>query len=311
MPEVLRQAADQLTWYLRGHARHLRGRRVTWTRSAMINRDEACRVTKSLWLSYAWTDNEDQQVEFIAQELSDAGLNVKMDRWTLQAGNRLWDQIESMIQDSTKSDAWAIYATDSSLSSQPCREEYAYALDRALSPRGVAFPVIGIFSGHVDHALIPAGIRTRLYVRTSDPDWQERVVAAVEGRPIQATQARLEPYVLNVHQIRTESGKVRFAVEVRPRLDVWNPFVVAIPAAEKDRVNPSLQVGPTNQPGLGGIMWNITIGFTNDQEWWFGSVGMPVSKSQSAYLVCDSLPSRLLFGTSPPPPQYIVTFGNW
>ena len=32
------------------------------------------------WITYAW-DNEDQTIEFVAQELKAAGLNVKLDRW--------------------------------------------------------------------------------------------------------------------------------------------------------------------------------------------------------------------------------------
>ena len=33
------------------------------------------------WITYAWKDNEDQMIEFVAQELEAAGLNVKLDRW--------------------------------------------------------------------------------------------------------------------------------------------------------------------------------------------------------------------------------------
>ena len=33
------------------------------------------------WITYAWKDNEDQMIEFVAQKLEAAGLNVKLDRW--------------------------------------------------------------------------------------------------------------------------------------------------------------------------------------------------------------------------------------
>jgi hypothetical protein len=33
------------------------------------------------WITYAWKDNEDQMIEFVAQELGAAGLDVKLDRW--------------------------------------------------------------------------------------------------------------------------------------------------------------------------------------------------------------------------------------
>src|SRR5688572_20702875 len=97
----------------------------------------------TLWITYAWKDNENRDVDFIAQELEGAGVRVKLDRWNVQAGKRLWPQIEQFIQDPAESDAWAIYATPNSLGSQPCQEEFAYALDRALRARDVEFPVIG------------------------------------------------------------------------------------------------------------------------------------------------------------------------
>jgi hypothetical protein len=117
----------------------------------------------TIWMTYSWTDNQSGDVDFIAQELKDTGLNVKLDRWNIKAGMRLWDQIEEFIQEPTQCDAWLLVATQASLGSEPCREEYAYALDRALNSRGTAFPVIALFPATVDDSLIPAGIRTRLY----------------------------------------------------------------------------------------------------------------------------------------------------
>ncbi len=91
---------------------------------------------KSIWITYAWNDNVDGDVDFTAQELIRKGLDVKLDRWNLTAGKRLWGQIESFIQDPSKSDGWLLYATQASLGSQACKEEFAYALDRALHTRG-------------------------------------------------------------------------------------------------------------------------------------------------------------------------------
>src|SRR4030042_2101445 len=137
---------------------------------------------KSIWLTYAWDDNKDSDIDFTAQELIRTGLDVKLDRWNLTAGKRLWEQIESFIQDPTKSDGWLLYATQASLGNEKCKEEFAYALDRALSTRGGDFPIIALFPVSVDNALIPVGIKTRIFVSLTDPDWKERVVAAVERR---------------------------------------------------------------------------------------------------------------------------------
>ena len=53
-----------------------------------------------------------------------------------------------------------IYVTRKSLNSEPCREEVAYALDRALQTRGDAFPLIRIFPERADLTLIPGAIAT-------------------------------------------------------------------------------------------------------------------------------------------------------
>jgi len=52
----------------------------------------------TIWLTYRWDDNKDQDVDFLAHELVAAGLTVKLDRWNLGAGRRLWEQIENFIQ---------------------------------------------------------------------------------------------------------------------------------------------------------------------------------------------------------------------
>jgi hypothetical protein len=51
-----------------------------------------------LWLTYAWKDNEVEQVDFVAQELRKAGLDVRVDRVALVAGRRLWPQIAEHIE---------------------------------------------------------------------------------------------------------------------------------------------------------------------------------------------------------------------
>ncbi len=69
----------------------------------------------SLWITYAWADNGDRDVDFLAQELGRAGLIVRLDRWSLPVGQRLWDHIADFITNPAQSDGWAIYATAHSL----------------------------------------------------------------------------------------------------------------------------------------------------------------------------------------------------
>ena len=153
----------------------------------------------TVWVTYAWSDNENGDIDFVAQELERAGLTVKLDRWNLTAGKRLWEQIDAFICDSDECDAWLLVATTNSLSSEPCKEEFAYALDRALGSRGEEFPVIALFITHTDSSLIPAGIRTRLHVSITDPDWKERIVAAAENRGLMTTRPEVQPYFIRVH----------------------------------------------------------------------------------------------------------------
>ncbi len=178
-------------------------------------------------------DDSDHDVDFVAQAIVRNGIQVKLDRWNIGAGRRLWDEIDSFITDPTQSDAWAIYATQNSLSSEACREELAYALDRALRDRGKTFPLIALFPATVDRDLIPSCISTRLHISLVDPEWKERIVAAVEQREPNIARKNLDPYSIHQH---AAIGPFTAVFEVRPRAGVWCPFIAAIPIAEKTKL---------------------------------------------------------------------------
>lgn len=171
------------------------------------------------WITYAWKDNEQGDVDFVVQELVRAGLSMKLDRWNLQAGKRLWEQIDKFITDPNECDAWIFYATQNSLASEACREEFAYALDRAVSARGRGFPIIAVVQSHMESGLLPTAIKTRLYVNLTDPDWKTRIVDAVANRTSVRLSAEITPYVIVYHL--PPSGFVA-AIEVRPRAGVWH-----------------------------------------------------------------------------------------
>lgn len=222
-------------------------------------------VMRKLWLTYSWKDNEDNDVTFLAQTLQKEGIEVKLDRWVLNSGSRLWEQIDSQISSAEQSDAWAIFATQNSLGSEPCKEEIAYALQRALDVRGTNFPLIGIFPGPVESSLIPTVIKSRLYVSLSDEDWKERVCAAVEGRPLDIRHPEIEPFQVRIH-LRPDG---KFAIEVRPRAGVWAPFFAAVPISEKDVTNMHILRGPKGSPPMGGILTNSGEGpDERSGKWW-------------------------------------------
>lgn len=272
-----------------------------------------------IWITYAWQDNKQKDIDFIAQELGQEGISVKLDRWNIGAGIRLWEQIASFISDPKESDAWLFIATSASLQSEPCKEELAYALNRALDSRDKAFPVIALFLGPVDPTLLPPSISTRLYVSITDPDWKERIRAAAEGRAHAPTRAAVEPYYLKIHTdqpvtIHSKAvggmpvgGTVTFgqpiAIEVRPRAGVWGPFVAAIPFVEKARVNPEIGAGNCDYPRWGGPKG--PHGNEQNSHWWIMGCDDQATPTTSYYIWCDSLPTMLTFGARGGP-QYTV-----
>lgn len=261
----------------------------------------------TVWITYAWTDNQHYDVDFVAQELCGAGLTVKLDRWNIGAGRRLWEQIESFLCKPDQSDAWLLVATNNSLASEACKEEFAYALDRALKSRGDAFPVIALFLTHTDPDLVPAGIRTRLHVSITDPDWKERIVAAAERRMHVASRPEVQPYHLHVHRLEGRSKPL--AIEVRPRAGVWAPFIAAIPLIEKDMVQPFIMIGPRDVPTDSGMLTNCGGGPSPDESMWLMNAGDQSTPTESYYIWCKELPSKLVFGINGRAPQFTVTFG--
>jgi hypothetical protein len=260
---------------------------------------------KSIWITYAWDDNKDGDVDFVAQELIRKGLDVKLDRWNLTAGKRLWEQIESHIQDPSKSDGWLLYATQNSLGSEACKEEFAYALDRALHTRGGEFPVIALFPAPVDRELIPASINIRLSVSITDPDWKERILASVEQRQPDITKPEIDPYDLTIHNFSAE----QHAIEVRPRAGTWAPFIAGIPINERDSVSPRLHHGASKRPPIGSfttILYSSREGTSADNDFWIMSAANEATPTQSYYIICNKLPSLLIFGVEGGQPQYQV-----
>jgi hypothetical protein len=257
----------------------------------------------TLWITYAWADNQHGDIDFIAQELLSVGLNVKLDRWNIGAGKRLWDQIDDFISNPGQSDAWLLVATQTSLLSEPCKEEFAYALDRALRNRGEQFPVLALFPGSVDETLIPAGIRTRLYVSLTDADWKERIKAGVDRRAPAIARPAVEPYVLKIHR-RHPSGNL--IVEVRPRAGFWAPVFAAVPIGERESSRPLIMVEPAGVITGTGVVTTLFDGPSSDGLWWGACIQGQATPIQSLYVWLPELPTQLRFGVPNNGPVFTV-----
>jgi hypothetical protein len=259
----------------------------------------------TIWITYAWDDNTNGDVDFVAQELVRVGVQVKLHHWNIRAGKRLWEQIERFVQEETESDAWLICATQNSLGSEACKEEFSYALDHALKRRDNNFPIIAMFPGSVDNSLMPAGIRPRLYVSLTDLEWKDRVKAAAEGRNPSLERPQLEPFTIQIYR-NTSAVDHSLAIEVRPREGIWSPFFAAVPLSEKDRVQPHIKHGPRGRVPQGDTLFNTGEAPSNDNAWWVMFAQNEATPTQSYFIHCNERPTRLAFGINGGRPQFIV-----
>ena len=248
------------------------------------------RNVPKLWLTYAWLDNESEQVDYVSQEIRRHGISVHIDRTQLIAGQRLWPQLDKAISDPANSDAWAIYVTENSLRSEACLEELAYAIDRALRTRGTSFPLIGIFPTPIDRTLIPSAIATRLYVDLRDPDWASRVAAGV--RQVEPSTSAKEIAPFHFQRLSDNAGPV---YEVRPRAGRWYPFI-ALVKKEEFHLLRSIVHGPS-----GSLPFTSMISpfgpITADEGRYEGSgIHNVVDSLNSAFVCFTGPPSWLAFG---------------
>ncbi|MEQ9176684.1 MAG: toll/interleukin-1 receptor domain-containing protein [Alphaproteobacteria bacterium] len=242
--------------------------------------------TAKIWLTYAWKDNADQDVDFIIQELEAKGLEVGFDRAKLLAGKRLWDQIDKHISDS-ELDAWAILVTKNSLQSEPCQEELAYALDRSLRLKGSTFPLIGIFPEPLDRELIPSSLATRLYVTLDNNEWANKIASAATQKAPARTLQDIPPYGYEWHRYDD-----KHVLEIWPRTGRWAPFFAGVKVAEGEKLGIMI---PGTRGYITGTGMTRSVNITKEG---YQLVGMSdaVTATTSAHIFFSSIPSEVMFG---------------
>ncbi|SRR5260221_1406068 len=256
-----------------------------------------------LWLTYAWKDNEDQDVDHVIAELREAGLEVSFDRAELLAGQRLWQQIDAAINDKSVA-AWAMFVSESSLASEPCQEEIAYALDRALRSGRTGFPIIGIFPRPIDRSLIPSAIATRLYVNLTAPDWQQQVYDGV----MQAKSAAdaTPPLPFNVQVTQLPSGGL--SVEIWPRSGRWYPFLAALPLSEGEKLG-LIMPSPRGITPQGGMVQ--TSGWLENEQIRYMVIHHAIDCNNTAHVSLTSRPNSHLVVGQPPDQLYTIDFTDY
>lgn len=250
-----------------------------------------------LWLTYAWKDNEANDVDHIVSEMSAAGIDVKFDRVQLLAGRRLWQQIDEGIRDPNVA-AWAIYTTEASLRSEPCQEELAYALDRTLRTKGAQFPLIGLFSGSFDSELIPSALATRLCVNLHDNNWVGQVSDALRGASSTVIAPPLS-FGFKLHE-----ADVGYVLEVWPRTGTWTPTLAVVQESEADCLR-ALSAGPK------GVINTLTFvecgnGTQNGLHGWV--INNPVNSATTAKISLNKLPEWIDFGPQGPGNLHRIEF---
>jgi hypothetical protein len=250
-----------------------------------------------LWLTYAWSDNDEGDFDYLVQQLESNGIPTIYDKISLLPGRKLWKQIADKIEKGSLS-AWAYLITPNSLSSAACQEELAYALQRAINTRGEEFPLIGLLH-KVSIRDVPLTLRVRLCVNLANPDWIEEVRAGFEGIPPQRKIQEQLPYIIKIHN-RYLNRDNFCAIEVRPRFGEITYWRLAFPS---DGPQPfQWGAGPAN----GGGISSMQIGTLTGEYENIGGVpmkfigaGTSLSPSTSAYAVFKGdLPKKFFFGKS-------------
>jgi hypothetical protein len=247
---------------------------------------------KKIWLTYAWLDNTNLDVDFVRQEIIKAGAEVLLDRWEVAAGASLWQNIEAGIRDPNRSDAWAIYATEEALRRSAVREELDWALNRALISRSKHYPLIGIFPGPVPEIAIPAPIKVRRYVTLAEPAWQAVVVAAACGFPPKPSSIDIPLTYSKWHQLTD-----KLVLELRPRAGVWNNFCVLVPECDRAKLS-WVSFGAPNSPFRSAFMHSSVKSYLFDGRSWSGFCfpSQQPNPTQSVYIDLLSKPLALMAG---------------
>lgn len=257
------------------------------------------------WITYAWMDDETGDFSYLAEQLTSAGVETIYDKKALVRGQRLWDQIAKQITDGPL-DGWGYLITPNSLGSEACREELAYALNRALNAKGRDFPIIGLIHD-VQIEDLPPALKVRLCVNLRSPDWIEEVKSGLQQRPPQLQEQPQTQFVWRRHDNFGGQQGIT-AIEIRPRFGEIMYWRLVVPSSASVA---NWGYGPANGGALVGIQIGAvegTMTINSVPARFFGAADR-LSSGTSAYIVFSGrLPSFVGFGLASQtfaPPQSI------
>jgi len=257
-------------------------------------------LSSPLWITYAWSDNDEGDFDFLVQELGRAGIASKYDKIALVPGRRLWAQIADRISSDALS-GWACLLTPNSITSTACREELSYALQRALETKSDEFPLIGLLH-QVSIPDVPLALRVRLCIDLANPDWIEEVRAAVAGTAPKRSAPEQQSFVVKIHE-NYSGRRGQIAIEIRPRFGELRYWRMAFPSTGPQPI--AWGTGPANGGGIGGVKREVIEGEYDNlggTRMKFVGAGDPISASASAYAAFErELPEKCFFGVAREP----------
>jgi len=255
-------------------------------------------MANSVWITYAWADNDEGDFDHLVTLLEAGGVPAIYDKIALVPGQRLWDQIADQISKGNLA-GWAYLLTPRSVQSEACREELAYALDRALQARSGHFPLIGLLHG-ISIAEVPPALRVRICVDLSSHTWVEEVRAGLEHRAPRRPRSETGDLRVAVHNPYQGDSRL-YAVEFRPRFGELRYWRIAYPVG----LVPSHRgTGPAAGGGVGSTFTEFiegTIEIAGRQTKFFGA-GTAITPSTAAYVIFpDENPDFLAFSVASSP----------
>ena len=216
--------------------------------------------------------------------LGDQEIDVTQDKYSFIPAQPIWDEICRAIEN-PEIDGFAFYTTPAWLNSEACAEELNLAFSNCMTARGRDFPLIAIVPKDLDTNSLPLILRSRLFVKTIDPNWFGVVRHALDGTPPDRPKVRLEDFDHKWHAV--SNGKA--FLEVWPRIGEWSHLCVLEPVSEIDDDGSSgfsIYPGPPGGFIPGGRCSIISYDYWNiEGERWRQSIySGPYNASTRAYV---------------------------
>ena len=250
---------------------------------------------KKLWLTYAWKDNEDRNIDFIIKELDKTNIAVKFDRRNLIPGQRLWQQIGNHITNPMECESWGIILTKNSIENESCIEELSYALERTLKTKGATFPIFALLH-EISPKELPPALSIRLCIILENNNWVDQVIAAVnKTSPGFSPEKDLSNFIFHEHKIDN-----RYCLEIKPRFDRINPHAIVVDYHEKESGNVTNgSFGPSGIIPNGHVAFeriNSETRITDGTHCWVWGANNEINSTNSIFLFYKKKPKRIWFG---------------